>query len=103
MLTRRTPEAAHLRHAEVEQLHPLLAGVVEDPTVGPLGVDFGPLTGFDVVTEAGVDRAFAVAGSSLYGIDLATGTARPLGAVAVPAGAAVIGLAIVPAAESSLP
>jgi hypothetical protein len=40
-------------------------------TVGSLNVDFGPLGGFDIVTdESGKDRAFAASGSTLYTIDL---------------------------------
>lgn len=51
-------------------------------TVGPLGVDFGPLGGFDIITEGnGVDSAFAASGSTLYTIDLATGAATVLGTI----------------------
>jgi hypothetical protein len=65
-------------------------------TIGPLGVDFGPLAGFDIVTESGVDRAFAIAGSTLYAVDLATGAAHPLASVPLPPGTAVIGLTVLP-------
>lgn len=52
-------------------------------TVGGLGVDFGPFAGFEIVTDAsGKDHAFAVNGSTLYSIDLATGAATSLGVVA---------------------
>jgi len=52
-------------------------------TVGPLGVDVGSRAGFDVVTDAaGVDRAFAASGGTLYAVDLDTGAARPLGTIA---------------------
>jgi hypothetical protein len=68
-------------------------------TIGPLGADFGPLAGFDIVTERGVDRAFAVSGSVLYQIDLATGAATALGAVGAPAGVSLIGLTVVPPPE----
>ena len=68
-------------------------------TIGPLGVDFGPLAGFDIVTEHGVDRGFAVSGSVLYEIDLGTGAARPLGTVAAPGGANLIGLTVIPEAD----
>jgi len=52
-------------------------------TVGPLGVDFAPVAGFEIVTDpAGQDRAFAASGSTLYAIDLATGAASALGAIA---------------------
>jgi hypothetical protein len=72
-------------------------------TIGPLGVDFGPRAGFDIATEAGVDRAFAVAGSTLYGIDLATGAARALGTLRLPLGTEVIGLAVVPDGKPGSP
>ena len=46
-------------------------------TVGPLGVDFGPLGGFDIVTEAAArTQGFAASGATLYAIDLTTGAAR---------------------------
>ena len=52
-------------------------------TIGPLGVDVAPRAGFDIVTDAtGTDRAFAAWGGTLYAVDLATGAARPLGAIA---------------------
>jgi hypothetical protein len=51
-------------------------------TVGRLGVDFGPLGGFDIVTDAdGTDRAYAASGATLYAVDLATGAATPLGTI----------------------
>ena len=65
-------------------------------TIGSLGVDFEPLAGFDIVTEGGNDRGFACSGSTLYEIDLATGAARRLGALAVPAGKVLIGLTAIP-------
>ena len=65
-------------------------------TIGPLGVDFGPLAGFDIVTDGGEDRGFAVTGATLYAVDLASGAAKMLGAVGVPPGANLIGLAVVP-------
>jgi hypothetical protein len=62
--------------------------VLQDPpndgvlvTIGPLGVDFGPLGGFDIVTEHGVDQAWAASGASLYRIDLASGHATPAGTI----------------------
>jgi Domain of unknown function (DUF4394) len=63
--------------------------VLQDPpndgiltTVGPLGIDFGPLGGFDIVTDAtGRDSGYAASGATLYAIDLTTGTARPLGTI----------------------
>jgi uncharacterized protein DUF4394 len=69
-------------------------------TIGPLGVDFGPLAGFDILTEAGVDRGFACSGSVLYEIDLATGAARPVGSLALAPGTSLIGLAAVPEGAS---
>ena len=68
-------------------------------TIGPLGADFGLLAGFDIVTESGIDRGFAVSGPVLYEIDLATGAARPLGSVGVPSGTNLIGLTVVPEPE----
>ncbi len=72
-------------------------------TIGPLGADFGPLAGFDIVNESGVDRAFAVSGSLLYEIDLAIGAARRLGAVGAPPGASLVGLTVVPGTEGEHP
>ena len=51
-------------------------------TIGPLGVDFGPLAGFEIVTDAsGRDSGFAASGSTLYAIDLTTGAAKLLGII----------------------
>src|SRR5262249_60754511 len=51
-------------------------------TVGPLGIDFGPLGGFDIVTDAtGKDSGYAASGATLYAIDLTTGAARSLGTI----------------------
>src|SRR5262245_20631006 len=51
-------------------------------TVGPLGVDFGPTGGFDIVTgPGGVEQGFAASGASLYAIDLTTGGAKLLGTI----------------------
>ena len=63
--------------------------VLQDPpndgiltTVGPLGIDFGPLGGFDIVTDAtGKDSGYAASGATLYAIDLTTGAARSLGTI----------------------
>lgn len=45
-------------------------------TIGSLGVDFGSLGGFDIFSRASGDNtAFAASGSSLYTIDLSTGSA----------------------------
>ncbi len=80
--------------------------VLQDPpndgvlaTIGPLGADFGPLAGFDIVSEGGVDRAFAVSESVLYEIDLATGAARVLGSIGASVGGSLVGLTVVPAKE----
>jgi hypothetical protein len=62
-------------------------------TVGPLGVDFGPLGGFDIVTDAGGhDRAWAASGATVYTIDLGTGRATPAGTIGAP-GLSVVSLA----------
>jgi hypothetical protein len=74
--------------------------VLQDPpndgvlaTVGPLGVDFGPTGGFDIVTDpGGVDRGYAASGASLYAVDLGAGTARSLGQIG-DGRAGVVGLA----------
>src|SRR5436190_1212988 len=66
--------------------------VVQDPpndgilaTVGPLGVDFAPLSGLAIVTDAaGVDHAYAATGGKLYTVDLATGHADPVGPIGDP-------------------
>lgn len=51
-------------------------------TVGALGSDFSPFSGFDIATDArGRDHAFAASGSQLYSIDLASGAARSLGRI----------------------
>jgi hypothetical protein len=67
-------------------------------TVGKLGIDFGARGGLDIATDAGgIDHAYAVTGPLLFGIDLATGAAKPLGTVA---GAGdLIGLAVLPGAK----
>lgn len=49
--------------------------------VGSLGIDFGALGGFDIVTRNGVNSAFAVTGSDLYSVDLASGAATGLGKI----------------------
>ena len=63
--------------------------VIQDPandgvlkTVGALGVDFGPLAGFDIVTDAeGHDRAYAASGRNLHMVDLQSGRATPAGSI----------------------
>lgn len=67
-------------------------------TIGALGVDFGNAVGFDILTDFGVNSAFAtlrVLGSNgLYNINMATGAATLIGAVGD--GSSLWGLAIVP-------
>jgi hypothetical protein len=60
--------------------------VLQDPpngtltTVGSLGVNFAPIAGMDIVTDAsGRNTAFAISGSTLYNINLNKGNARKLG------------------------
>jgi trimeric autotransporter adhesin len=51
-------------------------------TVGSLGVDFGSLSGFDIVSSSPTNNAaFATSNGKLYSIDLATGAATNLGAI----------------------
>jgi hypothetical protein len=57
--------------------------VLQDPpnvgnlkTVGSLGINFAPIGGFDIYTDAnGTNTAFAVSGANLYTINLSTGAA----------------------------
>ena len=63
--------------------------VLQDPpndgtlvTIGDLGVDFGTLGGFDIVSNPeGENAAFAVSDGVFYSIDLSSGTASELGAI----------------------
>lgn len=51
-------------------------------TVGPLGVDCGDATGFDIVSPSpGVDDAFVICGRTLYRANLATGRLSVIGEV----------------------
>jgi Domain of unknown function (DUF4394)/Bacterial pre-peptidase C-terminal domain len=53
-------------------------------SIGALGFDFGNTTAFDIFTDNNqADSAVATSGSTLYGINLATGAARNLGTVTV--------------------
>lgn len=79
-------------------------------TVGSLGVDFGPVGGFDIFSpSSGDNTAFAAFGSpsnntlaaSLYSIDLSTGTATSLGQIGKDAGYNLTGLAATPVPEPS--
>jgi len=84
--TNNVPDAPTTKLFEIDSELDVL--VVQDPpndgtlvTIGPLGVDFGPLGGFDVVSEGGADVAYAATGSTLYRVDLASGKATPLGTI----------------------
>ncbi|HYR95448.1 MAG TPA: DUF4394 domain-containing protein [Candidatus Binatus sp.] len=76
--------------------------VLQDPpndglltTIGALGVDFGPLGGFDIVTDpGGQDHAWAASGATLYTVDLGTGRATPAGTIGAP-GLSVVSLSAV--------
>jgi hypothetical protein len=90
--------AATTRLVEIDPELDML--ILQDPpndgilrTIGPLGVDFGPLGGFDVVTRDGIDHAFAASGATLYAVDVATGTARALGTIG-DGRVSVVGLAV---------
>ncbi|MCC0178896.1 DUF4394 domain-containing protein [Waterburya agarophytonicola K14] len=51
-------------------------------TIGDLGIDFDTLGGFEIVSAVeGDNTAFAVSNTTLYSIDLETGTAKSLGEV----------------------
>ncbi|AFY83527.1 DUF4394 domain-containing protein [Oscillatoria acuminata] len=66
-------------------------------TIGNLGVDFGNLAGFDIVSGMdGENAAFAVANSMLYSIDLMNGQATSLGMIGGLSGLDFRGLATVP-------
>jgi len=99
--SRNVPGAADTKLFVIDAERDVLA--LQDPpndgilaTVGPLGVDFGPLGGFDIWTDAaGQDHPWAASGDVLYAVDLATGAARSLGTIAG-ADAGVVSLAAVP-------
>ena len=62
-------------------------------TVGSLGVNFAPIGGFDISTNANnVNTAFALSGSTLYNINLSTGYATKMGNM--PNDSGYIGLAV---------
>lgn len=50
-------------------------------TIGPLGADFAPESGFEIVTRPDGEHAFAVTAGSLYTIDLTSGAATKIGPV----------------------
>jgi hypothetical protein len=74
--------------------------------VGPLGVDTGPLIGFDISGNTGT--AFAsltpvgAAGSSLYSINLNTGAATLIGAIG-PGNLSVQGISVLPVVTAPEP
>ena len=98
--THNIPDAPDTKLFEIDADRDVL--VLQDPpndgvlvTVGPLGVDFGPTGGFDIVTGSdGTEHAFAASGASLYAIDLVTGAARSLGTIG-DGRASVVGLAAI--------
>ena len=98
--THNVPDAPDTKLFEIDAARNVL--VLQDPpndgvlvTIGPLGVDFGPTGGFDIVTDAaGKDEGYAASGASLYAIDLGTGAARSLGTIG-DGHASVVGLAAI--------
>ncbi len=65
-------------------------------TRGALGVNFGPIGGMDILPMAGGQNvAFAVSGSTLYSVDLASGATRSLGTIG--GAGMLVDLAAVPA------
>ncbi|MFQ4138433.1 DUF4394 domain-containing protein [Nodosilinea sp. PGN35] len=72
-------------------------------TVGELGVDFGVVGGFDIVsTPEGENLGFAVSDGTLYTIDLQTGAATSLGTLDLSVTGNVLGLAALEAAAPPL-
>ena len=68
-------------------------------TVGELGIEVDDLAGFDIVTSTeGNNAGFAIANSTLYGIDLETGAATQVGAIGSDAEVEIKGLATVDSA-----
>ncbi len=63
-------------------------------TVGPLGVHVPPEAGFEIVTDGGKNRGLAAFASTLYDLDLATGTATSLGTIGGPSGS-IVGLSMI--------
>ncbi len=101
--TRSLPNAPETKLFDIDAGLDVL--VLQDPpndgtlvTVGPLGVDAGAATGFDIRSDPdGGDQGLAAIAGTLYEIDLGTGAARQLGTIG-PGGLAVVGLAVVPGA-----
>jgi len=70
-------------------------------TIGPLGVDFEELGGFDILTgSAGEELAIAGSGRTLYRVDLEKGSAHPIGSIGE-GDAQVIGISMFPVAPES--
>jgi trimeric autotransporter adhesin len=62
-------------------------------TIGGLGIDFAAVGGFDIFTDSrGINTAYALSGSSLYTLDLGTGSATLRGTVS---GGPFQGLAVI--------
>lgn len=82
--------------------------VLQDPpndgnlrTIGSLGINFSPIGGFDIVTDAsGANTAFAASDNTLYTIDLSTGAAKKVGNLP---STGFIGLTIVPNLPNNKP
>jgi len=79
--------------------------VLQDPpndgvlvTIGPLGMDFGPLGGFDIVSEHGLDVAWGASGAALYRVDLGSGRATSMGTIG-DGSRSIVSLAAIPAAS----
>lgn len=96
--THNVADAPDTKLFEIDEERDVL--VLQDPpndgvltTVGPLGIDFGPLGGFDIVTDAaGRDAGYAATAGTLYAIDLTTGAARKMGTIG-DGRATIVGLA----------
>ncbi len=95
-----------LPQAATTQLFHLDSGldrlVLQDPpnngllkTIGALGVDVGANAGFEIVSEAKENRAFALLGSKLYRLNLSTGQATAIGTLGT-GDYTVLGLAALP-------
>lgn len=85
--TSNVPQALTTKLFDIDSELDVLA--LQDPpndgalrTVGPLGIDFSPTGGFDILTRPdGTEVGYAAAGAMLYAVDLATGQARAVGTI----------------------
>lgn len=85
--TRSLPRTPDTKLFDIDEGLDVLA--LQDPpnngvlrTVGRLGVDFGPESGFDIVSGPGpAEAAWAATAGRLYRIDLTTGAATPAGVI----------------------